>query len=68
MILIHKDSGRPILKDEILFDKDGEPWIVTGWREPHKPSSTGRIFVDHAAHGDHREFFPQVFDAEFVVR
>lgn len=43
----------------------GENVIVTGMREPHKPSSTGRVYVQHE-NGDEREYFPTVIGAKWV--
>lgn len=41
----------------------GEKGILTGMREPHKSSSTGRVYV--RINGVDCEFFPPVVGAEF---
>jgi len=62
MRLVYSDTGRDVQEGDVVGD-EGE-WIVTGWREPHKPSSTGRVFVV-SDDGFNRQFFPSVFDMEF---
>lgn len=40
--------------------EDGSTMFVTGGRPPHKPSSTGRIYVEE--NGGSREYYPSVAD------
>ena len=68
MRLVHKDTGREVREGETVISFRGEAAIVTGWREPHKPSSTGRVYVKEIASGFGREFFPGVFGLVFVEK
>lgn len=44
----------------------GEIGILTGWREPHKPSSSGRVHVQLEGNSYQSEFFPGVIGGKFV--
>ena len=44
----------------------GERMRVTGWEAPHKPSSTGRIYVEGYFTGHSHSFFPSVCGLEFI--
>jgi len=56
---------------DILRTADGEEWMLIGGRPPHKPSSTGRVFVEYMPEPHEeggtgtREFFPGVFDLKW---
>jgi hypothetical protein len=43
----------------------GHSGILNSWREPHKPSSTGRVYVTLDGETSQSEFFPGVIGAEF---
>ena len=63
--------NQQVKKGDVLFDTWDEPMAVTGWREPHKPSSTGRIFLqdvdtDPNDHFSIREYFPSVVGCKFI--
>lgn len=45
---------------DIVTSGRGETWTLIGARAPHKPSSTGRIYVRGEGGGIAREFFPSV--------
>lgn len=57
-------TRRPVEKGDTVADFRGETATVIGWREPHKVGSTGRIIV--SVEGWEQEFYPSVFDCEFV--
>lgn len=67
--LIDTNSMQEVVVGEILRTADGQEWIMDGGRPPHKPSSTGRVFVkdpDYEGDGlNEREFFPSVFDLKW---
>lgn len=44
---------------------DGIEGILTYWREPHKTSSTGRVYVDMIGKNSISEFFPGVIGGEW---
>ena len=65
--LIHKETGEAVQAKELVRGRHNEAWVVEGGTRPHKPSSTGRVWV--RALDDttwNREFFPQVFDMKWV--
>ena len=65
--LVRRD-GTAVPLGATLKSRDGEEFVVKGWRRPHKPSSTGRVFVVSKDRPDdfERQFFPSVFDLEIV--
>jgi len=60
---ILKDSNNKIINvGDKVFDRDGKAATVKGWREPHKPSSTGRVYVVWDGSNQEWEYFPTVFN------
>lgn len=59
-VLTHMD-GTPACTGEMLESHRGEQYRITGGRPPHKPSSTGRVWVEGGG-----EFFPTVFNLKWV--
>ena len=65
--LIHSETGEDVFEKELVRGRDNEAWVVEGGTPPHKPSSTGRVWVrDLDIPEWNREFFPQVFDMKWV--
>jgi hypothetical protein len=60
--LTHMD-GTPVCIGEMLETHRGEQYRITGGRPPHKPSSTGRVWVEGGG-----EYFPTVFDLKWVEK
>ena len=58
--LEHMD-GTPVMSGEMLETHNGDQYRITGGRPPHKPSSTGRVWVEGGG-----EFFPTVFDLRWM--
>ena len=59
-------DGKPVELGQVVTDFRGDKAIVTGWDEPHKPSSTGRIYVkwdEDQTMSD--SYYPSVFEAEW---
>lgn len=57
---------KPVKLGQIVTANRGETAIVTGWDEPHNPSSTGRIYVkwdEDQTMSD--SYYPSVFGAEW---
>lgn len=57
---------KPVVLGQIVTDFRGDKAIVTGWEEPHKPSSSGRIYVkwDEDQTMDN-SYYPSVFGAKW---
>ena len=64
MILINSTTRQPVQIGDQVETRDGTRGIVLSITEPHKPSSTGRMYVK--GHTMHYEFFPSVFNCEWV--
>jgi hypothetical protein len=44
----------------------GDMYLLVGAREPHKPSSTGRVYVKVSQDATTTEFFPGVFGMKWA--
>jgi hypothetical protein len=68
MHLIYKKTRAAVLVGDVVH-LHGKPFVVTGWAEPHKPSSTGRIHVRAMSErGYFTEYFPEVIGASWTNR
>ena len=66
MQLINETTRQPLKTGEIVQDFRGERWVLEGGREPHKPSSTGFVWVRSLdGRGLSREFYPSVIGAKW---
>ena len=65
-VLLNKNDEKVVAK-ELIKTRDGEAWIIEGGTPPHKPSSSGRVWVRLLDNPEHnREFFPTVFNLKWV--
>jgi len=68
MRLVHDATQVEVAIGDEITDFRGEKAIVTGWDKPHKPASTGRVYV-RAVDGEHSAgFYPSVFDLTWIER
>jgi hypothetical protein len=58
-ILVHAETDRPVKQGEKIGD-----FHIEGGRPPHKPSSTGRVWVKEYS----QEYFPTVFKLKWKVK
>jgi hypothetical protein len=58
-------SGHAVGRNSKVKNRDGKIWRLTGGKPPHKPSSSGKIYVVSAA-GESREFYPRVMGLQWV--
>ena len=66
MKLIYYSTGSEVKTGDVVH-VDGKPYYVMDMREPHKPSSTGRVFckaMDERAWV--HEWYPSVIAAQWV--
>lgn len=63
--LVHKDTGEEIKIGVTLKSRDGDVTLI-GFRKPHKPSSSGRVFVKADDDTFEQSLFPHVFDLKIV--
>lgn len=69
--LVRSDTKAPVCRGDAVTSSRGESATVSGGAPPHKPASTGRVYVVEGAdlaNGSHysREYFPSVFGLEWV--
>jgi hypothetical protein len=65
--LINEETGAEIQVGDKVTSSGGDEYILQSFKEPHKPSSTGRVYVKPASgEGMSREFFPSVIGAKIV--
>jgi hypothetical protein len=64
--LIDELTGKELVIGQVVETSRGEKTILTGFKEPHKPSSTGRVYVkaEGAQYGN--EYFPSVIGAKII--
>ena len=66
--LIYEKTQTPVAVGDIVH-LSGRPYVVTGWAEPHKPASTGRVHVKTMCdRGYFAEYFPNVIGADWIGR
>jgi len=59
--LVHSKTNEPVCIGDTLKTHRGDQYRITGGRPPHKPSSTGRVWVEGGG-----EYFPTVFNLKWV--
>ena len=66
MRLIKESTGETIKTGDIVQDFRGHRWMLEGGREPHKPSSSGFVWLRSIdGRGTSREFYPSVIGAKW---
>lgn len=60
-LLVCGRTGEPVAIGDMVDSRFG-PARVVGGSAPHKPGSTGRVYVKHQDAEYSREFFPPVFN------
>lgn len=68
MKLIYTTTGAPAKLGDIVETFRGERAVLLGIQQPHKPSSTGRVYIQLEGSRASREFFPSVINAEWIER
>ena len=64
--LVYEKSLKPVCVGQKARSFRGDIWTVRGGDAPHKPSSTGRVYVTAVKDGFNRQFFPTVFKMKWV--
>ena len=67
MKLVYEDSGELVLTGDVVKLDDGDA-MVTYFREPHKPSSSGKVCVKYRNTDVTREFYVNVIGAKWIDR
>lgn len=68
MKLVYTDTGAPVRVGDQVQTFRGERATLLMITEPHKPASTGRVYIQFADGGASREFFPSVIGADWIER
>lgn len=67
MKLINTKTKQELKTGEIVRTNKGAVYVLTGGAPPHKPSSTGKVWLRTIdGKGMDQEFFPSVINAEWV--
>jgi hypothetical protein len=64
--LINETTGQEVKEGDTVTTFRGEKGILQSFREPHKPSSTGKVYVKFEGAEWSREFYPSVIDCKIV--
>lgn len=64
--LVSEITGETLSEGDIV-QFEGKPVVLVTITKPHKPSSTGRVYV-RFENGTHREFFPSVVGGVWINR
>ena len=65
--LINEKTGQEIKAGDTVQRFRGTDYRLISFTEPHKPSSTGRVYVEPVSgEGNARELFPSVVGAKIV--
>ncbi len=68
MRLVKDKTLEPVNVGDVLHTFRGEPVIVTGWREPGRIQSTGRVYLRSMdERGIEGEYFPSVINCHWRV-
>ena len=66
--LIYTETRQPVKTGDIVHISN-KPFTVTGTAEPHKPASTGRVYVQAMDESRaHAQYYPGVIGAEWIGR
>ena len=64
--LVHIKTGEPVAVGAAANLRNEPGWTISGGRAPHKPGSTGRVWVQDPRTSAEREYFPGVVDAQWM--
>lgn len=68
MKLVYETTGEEVKVGDSCVLTDEEKVKVIGVEEPHKPSSTGRVYVAVDGRPGSMSYFPSVIDAKWIER
>lgn len=69
MKLIYEQTGKEVAVGDVVTLKNKGDYTVTIIQKPHKPSSTGRVYIRPVdGEGADREYFPSVIGAKWIER
>jgi len=65
--LVDNITGEPVALDTQRETLRGERVTLLSWQPPHKPGSTGRVYVEDA-NGVRSQFYPSVVNTKLVLK
>ena len=65
--LVSRETGEELNINDVVITGRGDVFKIQGGRAPHKPSSTGRVYVTNVEEDWKGEYFPTVIDACWVT-
>ena len=68
MRLVYKANGKEVKVGDMVTTSRGEKCEVTYFRQPHSPSSEGKISVRFEGNSFDREYYVSVIGAEWIER
>ena len=68
MRLVYKVGGHEVKVGDRVNTGRGEVVEVKHYREPHKPSSEGKVYVKSVEDGWGQEYYVSVIGAEWIER
>ena len=68
MKLVHKATGVEVQAGDTVIDFRNDAATVVGWSAPKSARSTGRILVSSDGSNNAAEYYPNVFECEWVAR
>lgn len=68
--VVNADTGKEIPLGSQVSTNSGEVWTLDSFTPPHKPSSTGRVYLTRMVGNDEQsgQYFPSVINAKIVER
>jgi len=67
MRLVDKD-GKELVVGNTYFTFRNEEVVLVSFQKPHKPASSGKVFVRMPDRSWTQEFYPSVIGAEWIER
>ncbi len=64
--LVHEKTGIEVFEGEVLTDFRGETATYKSFEEPHKPSSTGRVYSQREGLTHSSQNYPSVFGLKII--
>ena len=68
MRLVYKATGKEVKVGDVVTTSRGEKCEVKYFRQPHKPSSEGKITVQMEGSESYNEYYVGVIGAEWIER
>ena len=64
--LINEKTGKEVVKGDKVISFRNEEYILDSFTEPHKVSSTGKVYVTPVGDGMRRGLYPSVFGLKII--